>query len=133
MTDDELIAEVRKHWEHWAGHLGLQNWVFVFEPVKGKDFNLQSHSQVDDRGYKRVLVKVSLTPDWNKYDGDHGISRHVLHETLHVVTDSMRSLAFNYMGRKLFQEWAATEEYAVDELAAIVHRLHMETGCKIGD
>ena len=131
MTEDELLAEVKREWEHWAGHLGLQNWHAKFVVKKSKVYNLSVSRVVG--GYPRVVVLINPKPDW---EGTMPPSWHVLHEVLHVLLDEMRNWAYCHSTLSLtnrrvsdFDSFASFEEKAVDELASGLWRLHEQTGC----
>jgi len=131
MTDAELLAEVKRHWEHWAGHLGLENWHAKLVVKEDVSHNL-SIEQVKG-GYARVLIEVNPKPDW---DGSMPPSWHVLHEAIHVHLEAMRDYAYRHstLGtanreKSDFDEYHEAEERAADELAMSFWRLHEQTEC----
>ena len=131
MTDEELLAEVKREWAHWSGHLGLVNWHTKFVLKKGAKHNL-SIGRVKG-GYARVLVEVNPKPDWA---GTLPLGWHVLHEVIHVLLDDMRTYAYCHSTlfldnreRSDFDSYHNAEERATDELASTIWRLHEQTPC----
>ena len=128
MTNDELLAEVKAAWEHWAPHLGLELWQPTFKIQKLKDSNLQCHVQ---DGYLRVLIKIASNNDF----GERLVIRAVLHEMLHVILSACGEWAWRHatmhVGHKTsdLTEYTAAEESTVDWLEGIIWRLH-ESGHK---
>lgn len=124
LTDDELIAEVRKHWEHWAEHLGLQNWWVHFKPVKANNkFNLEFHPNTT--GYLRCKILVASNPPEQWY----GISKDVLHEVLHLFNQGQDAFVKFNMLPGAYHEYVSYMEMNADDLASIIYRLHEQTQC----
>ena len=127
MTDEELVAEVKRHWEHWAGHLGITNWWISFEgKKKTKDYNMEI--LFNQEGYLRATILVANNPiDWWHY----GIEFNVLHETLHVLYHQPSRFVKHSLSSELYGEFLQFEEAHVDALTSIIWRLHEQTGCKL--
>lgn len=124
MTDEELLAEVKHSWEHWAPHLGLENWTPKFELKKMIRTSLEIYVQA---GYARVLIRISPKNDLGEA---LPVSWSVLHEMLHIFMAPMRQYASWHSTMTSSKESDFTvgyhepEERAVDELAMIIWRLH---------
>lgn len=128
MTDGELLAKARQCWEHWARHLAAVNWYVTFAMGEG-----HSPAMMTSRNhhYRKVLVTVYPVVEPDDLT-DEGISRNVLHEVLHLLLCAQQDVIdseFETDGL-LFQRFRNALETDVDSVAAVIWRLHQETGCK---
>ena len=125
MTDDELIAEVKRHWEHWAEHLGIQNWWITvqFKPLKGCNLQMEWHPGKYQRDYLYVN---------KKHDGfDFGLDKAVLHEACHIFNAAIDDIARDGMLPAYHRGMQAFLETQADDLASIIYRLHGQKACAI--
>ena len=133
MTDAEVIAEVSRHWEHWAGHLGLTNWwtkIAVNPAVEEHHIEVAWHGTVE--GYRRFTLQ--FPPNLMEDSGNltrWPLSQSILHEAFHVVLDRLSTVALQNMGKEMYKEYEAAEEGVVDMLTMIYLRLHAATDCKL--
>ena len=128
MTDDELVAEVRKWWEHWAGHLGLENWRdhYKIDPKLPKNTVLRL--DVDGTGYHSICVRINPKTLVNSADRDQ-LPFYVLHEAMHLILDPLDTLAY---GIGFQAAYRTLEEGICDILARTFLRLHEQTPCGKG-
>lgn len=129
MTDEELAAEVKRCWDHWAGHLGLTNWTPF---IKVKPIKVGEGLQV---AVIRPYLSASISISPKRPRPELPINHSVLHEMIHVVLDPMRLWADYHSTWATakhtdFDSFHDAEERAVDALTATILRLHAMTDCK---
>ena len=131
MTDAALVAEIKRSWEHWAKHLSLENWSVRFKIVKNIQANLTI--SVVEGGYARVTLSINPKGDMGEV---LPVAHHVLHEMLHIFLDPLRSYANNHStfisSANKTSDWSLfteAEERAVDEITAVIWRVHEKTDC----
>lgn len=123
MNDEELIATARKHWEHWAGVLGLQNWRVLFRVTEGDDYAMKVDWQV---GYKKIAIDIARGVDHETEFSEPTFSLNVLHEALHVVLYRMKEYGEREVGDGKSSGWrlfSEAHEDGVDTLTSIIWRL----------
>ena len=128
MTDEELLAEVKRHWAHWAGHLGLENWrAFYKIDNKLATRNALMTTTVDQK-YMRVSIAICAKAFVKHPERLTELSQDVLHEVLHVPLDPLDTIAWA-AGNEWQQTYRNKEEGVIDLLVAAFHRLHEQTAC----
>ena len=129
MTDAELLAEVERHWRHWAAHLGLQNVWVSFEMMKPDEedgLNDLTVTQHRDQ-YLRAYVYVHTQLD---KPSEFPLSRRVLHEMCHVKYRHLDDHAVAHMGKAASERFDQLIETECDDTASIIWRLHQATDCR---
>ena len=120
--DEALVADVRQHWEHWAQHLGLENWWATFEvkPLKDTGFQVEHY----DNAYQRVWVKIN--PKAKEY---WPRSRVILHEVAHILLFPLQDYADEHTPKSNHPRTRDLGETITDVFTAIIWRMHEATGC----
>ena len=127
MTDAELLEEVKRHWEHWAEHLGLSpNWWLDFKIDDALSNRMEM--RFTGAGYQRVVLAVApnVSDDSEK---DWPMALNVLHETCHILTQPCSWAAQMLLTRDALKHFDEIEEGVTDTLASIIWRLHEASGC----
>ncbi len=118
------------HWEHWAGHLGLQNWRprFTVEQDEGSPLSIDWQSDYNK-------VSVWIRPKDNEIDLEGSVlSQNVLHEQVHLLLHRLKEFGSEEMGRTteksvLWRLFRSAEENGADTVTSVIARLHAQTGC----
>ena len=135
--DDEalaLLAEIKRHWEHWSGHLGLENWWIDMRFMDEAEQKVEAESEIEGSmtltmhsgQYQRAYLKVN--PDQSR--SPFPLSRRVLHEACHVKYQVIDDYAHSTTPRCFHSNWDEIIETECDNTASIIWRLHELTGCK---
>ena len=128
MTDEELLAEVRRHWEHWAGHLGLENWrVFYKIDNKLQAKNVLMQTMLSEK-YMRLTLAICAKAFEKTPERLTELSQDTLHEVLHVPLDVLDTVAWA-AGTDWQHSYRNKEEAVIDLLVSAFHRLHEQTDC----
>ena len=127
MTDEELLAEVARHWKHWARHLGLESWrLFTKIDARLSKRNVLLEVQVDATGYLRATILINNKAPAERYKD---LAIDVVHELLHIPLDKLDDVAWA-AGKNWQTAYRQAEEGVIDFLAAAYYRLHEATECK---
>ena len=131
-VEEEWIAEVKRHWEHWSRHLGLDNWwlhVQMMTPKEAKEerrgsdpaFTIQHHPGEYMRAYIHIAPKQERTV--------FNFERRVVHEMFHTLLTPTFDEIDSLVSEKEHKGLQRREETLCDLLASIVWRLHEASGC----
>ena len=128
MTDEELLAEVKRLWAHWSGLLGLLNWRPYFEvsQEKGPGAFAVAHAPYYHKPtvtvYKAVeMPEAEFSPDI--------LSGNVLHEVVHLLLIDLQNVMdaeFEADGL-MFRRFRNALESSVDQVTSVIWRLHADT------